>query len=88
MIIGKVNWVMFIFGFLLDKINLFPFILGIFFGLYISKNLILDIDFSSIEIIFNYIKEYMNSIFDEQPETKNENNKGSVNILQKEKISG
>ena len=88
MIIGKANWVMFMFGFLLDKINLFPFILGIFFGVYISKNIMLDINFSSIEIIFNYFKEYINSIFDEHTETKNENIKESVNISQEEKELG
>jgi len=89
--IGKTHWIMFIFGFLLDKINLFPFILGIFFGLYISKNTIINFDFSSIEILFSYVKEYINSIFDEHTnihekmDNSEKKSEKSINSLQEEK---
>ena len=53
-------WIMFLFGFLIDKINLFPFILGVLFGLYISNENINNIIVFS-EII-SEIKEYLKKI--------------------------
>ena len=53
-------WIMFLFGFLIDKINLFPFILGIIFGLYISnENMNNIIVFSEV---ISEIKEYFKKI--------------------------
>ena len=49
---SKTHWVMFIFGFLLDKINLFPFILGLFLGIYLI-NMTLRTKFNCREIFMD-----------------------------------
>ena len=52
---------MFTFGFLLDKVSLFPFIIGIIFGLYISKN-IFSIETKHVISIYEYIYDFFNTL--------------------------
>lgn len=82
--IDKTNWIMFIFGFLLDKINLFPFILGLFFGIYITKNISPNIEMNNLVIIYNYIKNFFNSIIDKNINNnmkKTENDTSCINKI-------
>lgn len=55
---------MFLFGFLIDKINLFPFMLGLFFGVFISNNDIQNMNLESINNINLHIFSFLNKIID------------------------
>ena len=54
--LDKGYFVMFFFGFLIDKINLFPFFLGISLGLFISTNNSTIKYLSLFNESYNYIK--------------------------------
>ena len=67
-------WIMFLFGFLLDKINLFPFMLGLFFGVFISNDDIQNINLESINNINLHIFSFLNKIIDKISTKQNNNN--------------
>ena len=64
---------MFLFGFLVDKINLFPFILGLFFGVFISNNGIQNMNLESINTINLHIFSFLNKIIDKIYVNQNNN---------------
>lgn len=80
---SKTHWVMFIFGFLLDKINLFPFILGLFLGIYLSKNTSMSVDISKFSIIYDYFKEYINAFIENKDEVTEIFSKNSKDVSNK-----
>ena len=68
--------IMFFFGFLIDKINLFPFLLGIFLGLYISAHKCTIQYYELFNNIYGYFKKQLDIIFINQ----NNEDKTSENI--------
>ena len=74
--IDKSHWIMFSFGFLIDKINLFPFILGLLFGMYINKNIFNTLDYTIFKNLFSRMYVYMDSLINEDkgPEINSEPN--------------
>ena len=81
--IDKSHWIMFSFGFLIDKINLFPFILGLLFGMYINKNIFNTLDFTIIRNMFSRVCTYFDSVIEDYKKTE-PNIKTELNNSEKE----